>query len=186
MKITILPIGSVKRNLLESIAKSLSTVFSGAFCEILETAMLPPQYAYNTSRNQYHSSLILANIEGWVKESSADKVLAVTDVDLYVPRHNFVFGEAMCPGRTAIISLHRLKPEFYGQPSNQNLFVERSVKEAIHEIGHTLGLRHCSNPTCNMFFSSNIQSTDAKKTEFCEKCWPKILQATERLREKKV
>lgn len=181
MKITILPIGSVEKNVLERIQESLSTVFLGTFCEIWERTMPVHQYAYNASRHQYHSSLILTDMERWVEESEADKILGVTEVDLYVPRLNFVFGEAMCPGRTAIISLYRLKPEFYDQPSNQNLFIERSAKEAVHEIGHTLGLRHCHNPTCNMFFSSNIQVTDTKKIRYCEKCWPKAFQATKRL-----
>ena len=68
----------------------------------------------------------------------ADRVLGITNVDLYVPHLNFVFGEAECPGKAAIISLYRLEPEFYGQSPNTKLFAQHSVKEAVHEIGHTL------------------------------------------------
>ena len=178
MRIAILRIGSVDIKVLESIRKSLCSVFPGASCEILEHIMPIPEKAYDTSRHQYHSSSFLAKIRDYIEKSEADRILGVTEVDLYVPRLNFVFGEAECPGITAVISLSRLKPEFYGEPTNWNLFAQRSAKEAVHEIGHTLGLEHCRNSACSMYFSNNIQMTDAKKLKFCDKCWPKVLRWT--------
>jgi len=176
MRIAILPIGSVYMDVLEGIQRNLCAIFPGANCRILEHTMPIPQDAYNASRHQYHSTSILAKIEGFVEKYEADRVLGVTEVDLYVPRLNFVFGEAQFPGRTAIISLFRLKPEFYGRPPDSSLFMERSVKEAVHEIGHTLGLGHCRNSACVMFFSNSILNTDRKKFSFCEKCYPSVVK----------
>ena len=51
-----------------------------------------------------------------------DRVLGVTDVDIFASHLTFVFGEAQCPGRAALISTHRLRPEFYGEPSDPELF----------------------------------------------------------------
>ncbi|MGQ9461402.1 MAG: archaemetzincin family Zn-dependent metalloprotease, partial [Candidatus Bathyarchaeaceae archaeon] len=142
MRIAVLRVGPVDIEVVESIQRELCDKFPGVTCEILEHTISIPQDAYNASRHQYHSTKVLARIQDYAEKSIADKILGVTEVDLYVPRLNFVFGEAQCPGRTAIISLVRLKPEFYGQQPNRNLFLERSAKEAVHEVGHTLGLGH--------------------------------------------
>jgi archaemetzincin len=96
--------------------------------------------------------------------------LGVTGVDLTVPGLNFVFGLADPRNRCAVISLARLYPEFYGQPRDPRRFKERALKEAIHELGHLLGLGHCPDPACIMFFSNSLADTDRKGPGFCQRC----------------
>jgi archaemetzincin len=178
MKMAILRIGTVDMDLACEVQDGLCRTFPEAECIILGDTMPVPKDEYNERRRQYYSSRVLEKMYGYVPSSEVDCVLGLTEVDLYVPHLNFVFGEAQCPGKLAIISLCRLRPEFYGQPADRKLFVERSVKEAVHEVGHTFGLKHCGNSECIMFFSNNIQMTDTKKLEFCQKCWPMISQVT--------
>ena len=139
MRIVVLRVGCVDLEAVRSIQVGLCEVFSGTVCEVFEQVMVMPRDAYNVVRRQFLSSSILSRIWEYARSSGVDRVLGVTDVDLYVPGLNFVFGEAECPGRAAIISLCRLRSEFYGDSSDSGLLVERSVKEAVHEVGHTLG-----------------------------------------------
>ncbi len=179
MKIAILRIGNVDMDIMSEVQNGLRRIFPEVDCVILEDIMPVPQDAYDSRRQQYYSSGILAKMRSCVLSSDVNRVLGITQVDLYVPRLNFVFGEAQCPGRLAIISLYRLKPEFYGQSADRELLVERSVKEAVHEVGHTLGLRHCRNSECIMFFSNTILNTDHKRLDFCEKCHPLVVKRSE-------
>jgi archaemetzincin len=176
VKLAILRVGSVDSDIIHDIRKQLSEIFPKTVCVILDSEMPTPKNAYDSRRNQFHSSFVLAKIHQCAEKLMADRVLGITDVDLYVPRLNFVFGEAECSGRAAVISLYRLRPEFYGLSPDSALFARRSVKEAVHEIGHTLGLGHCRDPSCVMFFSNSILDTDRKKSTFCERCYSLVVR----------
>jgi len=91
-------------------------------------------------------------------------------VDLYAGRLNFVFGEADPGTGIAVVSTHRLRPEFYGGASNRGLLFSRLVKEAVHELGHIFMLGHCPDPTCAMHFSNSILDTDIKGPGLCPRC----------------
>jgi archaemetzincin len=47
---------------------------------------------------------------------------------------------------------------------------ERLVKEAVHELGHTFGLRHCDDWRCVMTSSHGVERLDVKSAEFCFLC----------------
>jgi len=94
----------------------------------------------------------------------------VTSLDLYVPVLTFVFGEAQLEGRCALVSLHRLREEFYGLPASNDLLHERLTKEAVHELGHTFGLRHCHDWRCVMASAHGVERLDVKTAEFCPTC----------------
>jgi len=130
-----------------------------------------PTMAFDSSRNQYHSTRILVTLEENSQATEAERLLGVIAFDLYVPGMNFVFGEARCPGRVGVISTYRLKA---GTSDDSDLLESRVLKEAIHEIGHMLGLRHCPKQSCVMYFSERLGDTDRKKDSFCSECEPKV------------
>jgi len=170
LKIAILPIGQVDTEVLQSIQRGLNEALFEADTTILQTPMPIPKEAYDLSRQQYRSAFILAQMSKHFRNVDARCFLGVTAVDLYATGLNFVFGEAQYLGKSAIISLCRLKPEFYGKPTNSGYFLERALKEAVHEVGHVIGLEHCQNPLCVMYFSNSIEDTDRKRARFCEDC----------------
>ena len=171
--IAIVPIGTVDSAVLEFLRKRLEEIFVKTRCHIVNSLPLPKNF-FDARRGQYYSTGILTDLVSVAKEISADRVLGVVEADLYVPRLNFVFGEAQSLGTVALISTHRLKPGFYGNREDNQLLFGRTAKEAVHELGHTMGLSHCSDPKCVMYFSNTITDTDRKGEWFCLSCEKKV------------
>lgn len=171
MRIGILPVGKTDSDILSNIVEDLRMAFTETEIFIASEVVPVPEEAYSRTRKQYRSNTILDAIREFAEEERCDRVLGVADVDLFNPGMNFVFGQAECPGRVALISTFRLRPEFYKRTSNVRITIDRATKEAVHEIGHTLGLKHCPNPFCAMHFSNSVFETDRKQSFFCDKCY---------------
>ncbi len=166
-RIQLLPFGSVPAELLAELRDSLRQEFLAA-CEIL-SAEPEPRFAFNVTRQQYLSTEILAYMLKR-KTPESTRLLGVTLVDLYIPILTFVFGEAQMQGSCALVSAHRLRQEFYGLPANHALYRERLLKEATHELGHTLTLAHCEDYQCVMAASHGVEWIDLKTSGFCSSC----------------
>ncbi|MDQ7838015.1 MAG: archaemetzincin family Zn-dependent metalloprotease [Thermodesulfobacteriota bacterium] len=158
--------------LLEKIAHRLAGIFNARV--IIEKEPIPiPDTAYNPRRRQYSAELLVQSLE---REKKSGKVLAVADFDLYAPSLNFVFGLAGLLTDIAVISIARLRQEFYQLPADPALLTTRAIKEAVHEVGHLYGLSHCPDTRCVMHFSNSLQDTDRKSEEPCAKCREMIKQ----------
>ncbi|MDW8354714.1 MAG: archaemetzincin family Zn-dependent metalloprotease [Bryobacterales bacterium] len=158
---------TVPLEFLDSLAARLARVF-GRSCRVLGPSLDPAPF-YDPDRGQYWSTAILRHLAARFSDAPA-RVLGVADVDLFVPVLTFVFGEAQLEGRCAVISLCRLREEFYGLPPNPERLLERAVKEAVHELGHTFGLRHCRDWRCVMASTHAVERLDLKEADFCPAC----------------
>jgi len=165
--IKIVPFGKISEDVLSAIGKELRAIYN-LIPDILPPSSLPGKF-YNYLRRQILAGEVLEFL-GRFK----GKTLGVIDEDLYAEGLNFVFGQAQFAGNVAIISIARLNPSFYGQPSDKNLLVTRAIKEAVHEVGHLYGLEHCENEKCVMNFSNTIFNVDRKTKNLCERCKLKI------------
>jgi archaemetzincin len=186
--ILIVRIGMVGRYIQSFLEESLKRIFQR---ETYAGPTLPvPDSAFSHSRRQYLATVVLRTIFTYPECTGHERVLGVAGVDLYVPELNFVFGVAT--GRGAIISTARLLPHGHSDFSSgitetdgsevggwkawlsnsgeRAHFLRRVLTEAVHELGHTYGCSHCSNPKCVMFFSNSLHDTDRKGPEFCGRC----------------
>jgi len=162
----LVPIGEIETGVLEEIEKSLEQAFD--IRTRRERAIAVPDETYDAFREQYHSTSLLRQLsDSYPSKLGFITVLGIIDRDLFVPQLNFVFGEADARRQTAIVSLTRLRPEFYGLLPDSELLSSRAAKEAIHEIGHTYGLTHCPDPACVMYFSNRLGETDMKGPGLC-------------------
>lgn len=136
-----------------------------------------PQESLDRVRNQYHSTRILRAL---LEEAPPDtgKILGVIDRDLFIPILTFVFGEAQLDGTASLVSLARLRQEFYGLPPDRRLLGGRLVKECLHELGHTFGLIHCTDRTCVMYLSNTVRDVDGKTAEYCPGCRAALAERT--------
>lgn len=124
---------------------------------------------YDAARRQYNANMLLKDIDQRFG-SSNKKVLGLFYVDLFIPILTYIFGQAFLKGRTAIASIYRLSNERYGLKEIDNLLIERLIKEAIHELGHTYGLIHCHVPGCVMGSGTYVEDIDQKSMHLCTNC----------------
>jgi len=163
----LLPVGTTSIPLLEQLRAAIPRLLP-VRCELLPFT-LDPVPSYHAERQQFHSSEILERMQALVRPRDW-RLLAVADVDLYIPILKYVFGEAQMGGPCALVSTFRLRQEFYGLDRDDSLVLQRLVKEAVHELGHTLHLRHCQDYLCAMASSHSVEWIDLRDNRMCDAC----------------
>ena len=164
MRLILLPMGNVPEMLIEQISDELKSQLR--IVTDTHLALGIPREFRDAYRDQYSVERVLK----FLNEKVQGKVLALTDSDIFSTGMNFVYGQAQMSGSSAVLSMFRLRPEFYRKRADNTILFERSVKEAVHEVGHPLGLKHCLNVKCVMNFSPTIFDVDKKQKYFCDEC----------------
>lgn len=119
--------------------------------------------------DQADADALLAALEKMPAENGLVRV-GVTGADLAIPIFTFVFGRARHHGLAAVVSVARLRPEFYGLPPDPELLMRRTVDEVRHELGHVGGLKHCDDPLCLLHFAATVEAIDLRGHDLCAAC----------------
>ena len=147
----------ISKKVIQLIRNALATTYGFILDVSIGGKLEPPKEAYNLQREQYNADILLSYL---LKTKNTDTTIWILRKDIYCKGMNFVFGLAKYYGG-AVLSICRL--------SNNDLI----EKEAIHEVGHILGLQHCSN-YCVMRFSNSLWEAKMKPSYLCESCKKKI------------
>ncbi len=158
-------------------------LFTKRIFETLEAIFRRPVYIaspeldlhpfFDATRDQYQSTAILKHFIKTTPRGES-KICLLVEEDLFIPVLTFVFGEAHMHGQFSIVSIHRLREQFYMREENLELLGQRLLKEIVHELGHTFGLTHCMDDRCVMHNSYSIEDTDRKDVFPCEVCFAKL------------
>jgi archaemetzincin len=166
-QISIVPVNSIDAAFLTRLALCLEERF--LFTCVVERPVRIPATTLNSARKQLFLNTLLTKVNAVTPPVDGYRVV-VTDFDLYKISHQFIFGDANEENGMAVVSLHRLRTEFYGEEGDENLLFQRALKESVHELGHAFGLKHCYNARCAMYSPGSIYDTDNKLSHFCDVC----------------
>jgi len=169
----VVPISVEDPRIVTALADELEEELDLTEVRMAEPVPAPPE-SFDKHRGQYKSGYLLNALEDKFWNARADRVLGVTSVDIFTEGTNFIFGEARCPGKVAVVSSSRLKPASEQDGGSPGRALERLLKTAVHELGHTLGLLHCGRNECIMFFSNSVYDTDRKSVAPCGPCGSKL------------
>ena len=171
--VCVVAIGSVSGQVLEWVESAAAEWCAWPIRQL--PALELPTGSYDAKRGQYESVEFMKTVAR-CKPNDAARILGVTEVDLAIPMLTFVFGQAQLDGPVAVLSLCRLRQEFYGLPGVESLLRERVVKETLHELGHTFGLTHCGEAKCVMSLATHIGLVDNKEERYCARCGAQLVR----------
>lgn len=163
--IYIQPLGQVDSVVLNNVKKSIEN-FYGFKCYI-KTPVQLTEDLFATSRKRYEASKILK------KYNSRENLLLVTEKDIaYHDKKRKVnewgiIGLGYRPGTVCVVSTYRIKRNV-----SRERFEDRLKKVSIHEVGHNLGIDHCTkNKECIMNDANGtVSQIDREKMFICEHC----------------
>ncbi len=156
LTIKLLPLGNIDFKLVNNTSLKLAKFLPNL--EILPTTNIPSS-AYYKPRGRYRADSLIHWLSSKAKPNEIYVGITGNDISTTKGVHDDwgVMGLSYVPGKACVVSYLRLKDKanFY--------------KVVIHEIGHSMGLPHCSNKTCFMRDADGKDTTD-EETSFCTKC----------------
>ncbi|MBC7553523.1 MAG: matrixin family metalloprotease [Taibaiella sp.] len=132
---------------------------------ILKDAVPFPRSAWFAPRARYKADTLIALLSSATLGKQVTIGLSGKDISTGKAGKDWgVMGLGYQPGKACVVSTFRLRK------ANIN---EQLYKVAIHELGHTLGLPHCTHPDCFMRDAEGHNYLD-EETRFCDKCTKKL------------
>ena len=198
LRIAIVPVGRVDVSEVEAAAGRIAKILNKAV--ELRSPAIVPKAGDDPARGQHLAAPFLTDLRGQLSRLSVaklvgaapavapvataaapDAALFVTDVDLYRPQTDGVFGEIDVPGRAAVISIRRLREAFYKRKADPAKQRARLVKLILYALGRVRGLPDCRDAGCAMSSTAALADIDMKPEKYCAACWRRMTTGAFRL-----
>lgn len=170
-KVVLVPLGEADFILVNRLATLIGPVFDRSV-DILK-GMKVPEESYNVIRGQNYASVILNKLER-VKANQREFIVGILEEDIYLPDEPFIIGYSDTVSRTAVVSLFRIRQEFYGLPEDDKKVFTRLFKQSIFHLSPLFNLPSCRNPKCINYYSQKMFDIDSKGDKFCDLCRRKL------------
>jgi len=171
------PLGSFPQVQIDSIQSAIQTQY-GYQVVVLPKRELPENCFVQIKSPRYRADKLLKYLKS-IRPDSIDFMLGLTATDISTtkkdklgrikqPKSKYedwgIFGLGYRPGSACVVSSYRL--------SKPNKTIERLQKVVVHELGHNLGLKHCTSKlNCVMDDAAEtIRTVDAGHITLCDKC----------------
>lgn len=147
-------------------------------CEVI---ILPSIYIPDELRRNMSDTLnpvaVLAYINDLYKDEKYDKYLVVTEKPISISTgfeppqfrdRGFIRGFGISGGKSCIVSTFNIRNE---SKNDEKFFQSLLEKVSRHELGHTLGLPHCTHSSqCVMITGVVAEKFYAAQNIMCERC----------------
>jgi archaemetzincin len=121
-----------------------------------------PIGAYYKLRDRYRADSLIKYMSRSIGQDTI--VIGMTTRDISTTKDSIadwgIMGLGYCPGNACVVSTFRL---------SKTKLSDQFYKVALHELGHTLGLKHCPDKTCLMRDAEGGNPLDKEK-DFCPSC----------------
>jgi archaemetzincin len=176
LSLSIVPLGKMDPAEVEAVAARLGKVLNKPV--IVRPPVPVPRAGDDPARGQHLSGPLLADLKGQAArlaaKDPADATLFLTDVDLYKPQTDGVFGDVDAAAHVGVISVRRLREAFYKRKADPVRQRTRLVKLALYVVGRARGLPDCANASCAMFTTTALADVDMKPEKYCAACWRRV------------
>lgn len=163
--IVIQPFGDFKTSMSKEVYRQIKKIYPST---VLKKSVLLSKQAYYAPRNRYRADSLIRFLGQNNKGDSI--VIGLTYKDISTTKGKTadwgVMGLGYCPGRSCVVSTFRL--------SNKNA-AEQFYKVAIHDLGHTQGLKHCPVKNCFMRDAEGGNHLN-EEIGFCNACKQTLLE----------
>jgi archaemetzincin len=160
------PLGSVEKSNITLVSSAIERFYH--YKCVIKSEVNFTKDILADSKTRYEANRILSKYNiGYNLLILTGKDIACANAERHIAEWG-VFGLGYRPGTTCVISTFRLK-----RNASARIFNSRLTKVCLHEIGHNLGLEHCTSGDKRCLMNDakgTIKAVDEEQLFLCEKC----------------